>query len=65
MKVPSSVTVREFESGRRYEVRLEATGEDGVRHQRRRRFRTLRTRSTRTPPSPRSAPPERSPRRRS
>ncbi|WP_157890418.1 hypothetical protein [Mycolicibacterium goodii] len=28
MKIPSYVTVREFESGRRYEVRLEVTGED-------------------------------------
>lgn len=42
MKIPSYVTVREFPSGRRYEVRLEVTGPDGVRHQRRRRFRTLR-----------------------
>lgn len=42
MKIPSYVTVRDFESGRRYEVRLEVTGEDGVRHQRRRRFRTLK-----------------------
>lgn len=42
MKIPSYVTVREFESGRRYEVRLEVTGPDGVRQQRRRRFRTLK-----------------------
>lgn len=42
MKIPSYVTVREFESGRRYEVRLEVTGEDGVRRQQRRRFRTVR-----------------------
>jgi integrase len=34
--------VRDFESGRRYEVRLEVTGPDGVRHQRRRRFRTVK-----------------------
>ncbi|ORA64149.1 tyrosine recombinase XerC [Mycobacteroides franklinii] len=42
MKIPSYVTVREFPSGRRYEVRLEVTGPDGVRHQRRRRFRTVK-----------------------
>lgn len=34
--------MREFPSGRRYEVRLEVTGPDGVRHQRRRRFRTVK-----------------------
>ncbi|OBC00284.1 hypothetical protein A5784_20825 [Mycobacterium sp. 852013-50091_SCH5140682] len=42
MKIPSYVTVRDFESGRRYEVRLEVTGPDGVRQQQRRRFRTLK-----------------------
>ncbi|MFL0242365.1 MULTISPECIES: site-specific integrase [Mycobacteriaceae] len=42
MKIPSYVTVREFPSGRRYEVRLEVTGPNGARHQRRRRFRTLK-----------------------
>ncbi|WP_283604736.1 tyrosine-type recombinase/integrase [Mycolicibacterium poriferae] len=43
MKIPSYVTVREFESGRRYEVRLETgSGDGGRRHQSRRRFRTLK-----------------------
>ncbi len=28
MKIPSYVTVRDFESGRRYEVRLAVTGPD-------------------------------------
>jgi integrase len=42
MKIPSYVTVREFPSGRRYEVRLEVTGADGTRRQSRKRFRTLK-----------------------
>jgi hypothetical protein len=42
MKIPSYVTVREFPSGRRYEVRLEVTGADGVRRQSRKRFHTLK-----------------------
>lgn len=42
MKVPGFVTVRECASGRRYEVRMEATGADGKRRQQRRRFKTLK-----------------------
>jgi integrase len=42
MKIPSYVTVRDFPSGRRYEVRLEVTGADGVRRQSRKRFHTLK-----------------------
>lgn len=42
MKIASYVTVREFQSGRRYEVRLEVTGPDGRRRQQRRRFLSLK-----------------------
>ncbi|WP_286174641.1 hypothetical protein [Mycobacterium sp. DL99] len=41
-KIPEFVTVRDFPSVRRYEVRVEVTGADGKRQQTRRRFKTLR-----------------------
>lgn len=41
-RIPDYVTVLDFPSGRRYEVRVENSGRDGLRKQSKRRFRTLK-----------------------